>query len=74
MAGSRVRPVKELRGFKKVSLSAGETEKVSFDITEDMLFFYTINNCWDSEDGKFTVYIGTDSATLNGAEFELKKQ
>jgi len=74
MAGSRVRPVKELRGFKKVSLSAGETEKVSFDITEDMLCFYTINNCWDSEDGKFTVYIGTDSATLNGAEFELKKQ
>ncbi len=71
MAGSRVRPVKELKGFKKVTADAGESEKVSFEITEEMLRFYTINNVWDSEPGMFKVYVGTDSTTLNCAEFEL---
>jgi beta-glucosidase len=36
-----------------------------------MLRFFTIRNKFESEPGKFTAFIGTDSETDNGAEFEL---
>ncbi|WP_029232283.1 beta-glucosidase BglX [Butyrivibrio sp. VCB2006] len=71
MAGSTVRPIKELKGFKKVSLQAGESAEVSFEITEEMLRFWTASNKFESEPGKFKVFIGFDSATDNEAEFEL---
>ena len=71
LTGSRIRPVKELKGFSKVSLLPGESKEVSFAIKEDMLRFFTINNRFESEPGKFVVFIGTDSASQNGAEFEL---
>ena len=71
MCGSRVRPVKELKGFEKVTLAPGKSKKVSFKISEDMLRFFTITNKFESEPGKFTAFIGTDSETENGAEFEL---
>ena len=71
LVGSRVRPVKELKGFTKVTLEPGEVKDVSFDITENMLRFWTIENRFDSEEGQFKVFIGTDSDTDNAAEFEL---
>ncbi len=71
LVGSRVRPVKELKGFEKVSLKAGESAEVSFSVTEDMLKFWTIENRFDSEPGKFKVFIGFDSTTDNSAEFKL---
>ncbi len=71
LVGTRVRPVKELKGFEKVTLKAGESAEVSFDITEDMLQFWTIENCFESEPGKFKVFIGFDSTTDNSAEFML---
>ena len=71
MAGSVVRPIKELKGFKKVSLGPGENSQVSFEITEEMLKFWTASNRFESEAGKFKVFIGLDSATENEAEFEL---
>ncbi len=69
MAGSRVRPIKELKGFERVTLKAGESKDVSFKITEDMLRFFTINNVFETEKGKFTAYIGFSSNTENGAIF-----
>jgi beta-glucosidase len=71
LVGSRVRPVKELKGFKKVTLAPGESKEVSFQITEDMLRFWTMNNCFESETGKFKVFVGLCSCTENAAEFEL---
>ena len=71
MAGSVVRPIKELKGFKKVSLQPGEKSEVSFEITEEMLKFWTASNKFESEPGKFKVFVGFDSATENEAEFEL---
>lgn len=71
MKGSRVRPVKELKGFEKVTVEPGKSKKVSFKIEESMLRFFTINNKFESEAGRFTAYIGTDSTTDNGAEFDL---
>ena len=69
MAGSRVRPIKELKGFERVTLKPGESQDVSFKITEDMLRFFTINNVFESEKGKFTAYIGFSSDTDNGKVF-----
>jgi beta-glucosidase len=67
--GNVVRPVRELKGFQKISLQAGESKKVSFDINEDMLKFYQKDMSFDVEEGLFRVYIGTDSTTDNKAEF-----
>lgn len=71
LTGSRVRPVKELKGFKKAELEAGESKEISFEITEEMLRFFTINSKFESEEGTFRVFVGTDSTTRNVAEFEL---
>ena len=56
------RPVKELKGFKKVALAPGETKKVTFEISEDMLKFYNpAQKGWVLEKGKFTAHIGAAS-------------
>jgi len=69
--GSVVRPVKSLKGFKKITLKPGECETVSFAITEEMLRFHDINMDYVSEEGACRVYIGHDSDTENCADFEL---
>lgn len=69
--GSVVRPVRELKGFEKITLEAGEEKEVSFVITEDMLKFHDINMDFVAEAGTFTVYIGGDSTTQNQAAFKL---
>ena len=71
ISGSRVRPVKELKGFEKVTLASGKSAKVTFTIDEPMLRFFAINNKFESEPGRFTAFIGPDSKTDNSAEFEL---
>ena len=71
--GSVVRPLRELKGLQKVSLEAGEKRTVTFEITEYMLRFYDINMQFVSEAGDFTLWIGHDSLTENGADFSLEK-
>lgn len=71
VTGSRVRPVKSLRGFQKLFLQPGECREVRFRITEEMLRFYTLRNRWESEPGRFLVYLGTDSRAENPLEFTL---
>ncbi|MDR1952861.1 MAG: glycoside hydrolase family 3 C-terminal domain-containing protein [Clostridiales Family XIII bacterium] len=56
------RPVKELKGFQKITLSPGERAEVSFRITEEMLRFYRTDGVYTSEPGIFEVMIGTSSA------------
>ena len=52
------RPVKELKGFKKISLAPGETKKVTFKIEPEMLKFYDpAQKAWVLEKGKFTAHI-----------------
>ena len=56
------RPVKELKGFKKVALAPGETAKVTFEIDEDMLKFYDPSQKgWVLEKGAFTAHVGAAS-------------
>lgn len=63
LVASIVRPVKELKGFEKVFLKAGETKTISFIIDKEVLHFYTINRKWEVEAGEFELFVGGDSAT-----------
>ena len=59
---SVTRPVKELKGFQRVSLKAGETKNIEFAITPDDLKFYTSRKVWEVEPGDFTIMVGSSSA------------
>lgn len=70
--GSITRPVKELKGFQRVALKAGETKKVEFTITPDDLKFYTIRKVWEVEPGDFTIMVGASSADKDLQSVALK--
>lgn len=70
--GSVVRPLRELKGVEKIRLEAGESRRVSFEISCDMLKFYDENMGYVCENGAFTVYIGGSSLTENSADFTLE--
>ena len=61
LVGSNTRPVKELKGFQKVFLKAGETKTVTFNITPEDLKFYDNNLKYDWESGEFEIFVGGDS-------------
>ena len=62
------RPVKELKGFKKVTVKPGQTIKVTFDITQDMLKFYDpAQKGWVLEKGSFTAYVGSASDDIRSS-------
>jgi len=58
---SVTRPIKELKGFRKIHLSAGETQSVTLNITPDSLSFYDINMDYRVEPGEFEIQIGNSS-------------
>ena len=68
------RPLKELKGFKKVNIKPGETTQVSFTITpDDLKFFDDRQHAWVAEPGKFKALIGTSSADIKTeVQFTLK--
>ena len=68
------RPVKELKGFEKVYLKAGESAKVTFEIdAEDLSFYDVAKGGWNAEAGEFQALIGPSSAAIcQTVSFELK--
>lgn len=72
LVGSVTRPVKELKGFQKINLKAGEGKEVVFYITNDDLSFYNADLKLGSEPGKFHVFVGGNSVEVLKSEFELK--
>lgn len=71
VVGSVTRPVKELKGFDKIFLKAGESRKVSFKITPEMLKFYNYNLDFVCEPGDFEVMIGGSSQEVKKTMFKL---
>jgi len=67
------RPVKELKGFKKIWLEPGQSQTVNFTIHKEMLSFYDVNMKWSAEPGDFTVMIGTASDKTDNIKFNLVK-
>lgn len=71
LVGSVTRPVKELKGFKRVQLEPGEHQTITFNLHTDELAFYDRNMQLNAEPGHFHVWIGGDSDTSLRAEFEI---
>ena len=70
--GSIIRPVKELKDFKKIHLKAGESKMISFVINVEKLSFYNQNLEWVAEPGEFELMIGASSEDIRlKAGFEL---
>ena len=69
--GSITRPVKELKGFKKLMIKGGSSEQVSFTIKRQDLAFYRKDFTYGTEAGSFKVFVGTNSNELLMQQFEL---
>lgn len=70
--GSITRPVKELKGFEKITLKPGETKTVTFKITPELLKFYNSDLDFVAEPGDFDIMIGTNSQEVKKSSFSLK--
>ena len=71
LVGSVTRPVKELKGFRKIFLEPGASRQVVFDLSEDDLKFYNAELAYVAEPGEFVVFVGTNSREVQGKRFVL---
>ncbi len=71
LVGSVTRPVKELKGFRKVMIPKGTTQTVEFSLSEEDLRFYGRDMRFDSEPGEFEVFIGGSSDSVKSKKFTL---
>jgi beta-glucosidase len=71
MAASIARPVKELKGFQKILLKAGESKAISFKLTVEDLKFYNSDLKFIAEPGDFKVFVGGNSRDVKEAAFKL---
>ncbi len=72
LVGSITRPIKELKGFNKIILKAGESKVVTFTITADDLAFYHPDLTRYAEAGDFDIMVGTNSSDVKTVRVTLK--
>ncbi len=72
LVSSVTRPVKELKGFKKVQLEPGERTTVALDITPALLCFYDVNMKYVVEPGEFEIMVGTSSRDADLTKLTLQ--
>jgi len=73
VVGSIARPLKELKGFQKINLKAGESKTVSFNISPDDLKFYNYDLEYDWESGDFEIMIGGNSKDVKAVKVNWVK-
>ena len=71
LVASTARPVKELKGFERIHLKAGESRDVQFAITRDLLGFYNQELKWTVEPGDFQIMVGPNSRDLQKADLKI---
>lgn len=71
LVGSVTRPLKELKGFQKISIKKGEKQTVTFRISQEDLKFYNSDLQFIAEPGEFEVFVGGDSDTQLNEKFLL---
>ncbi|OTN90573.1 glycosyl hydrolase [Enterococcus sp. 7E2_DIV0204] len=71
--GEVVRPVKELKGFEKVTIKAHEKKTVQFTISEELLRYVHSDQAFTSDAGTFDVMIGANSRDVQTTTFKLLK-
>ncbi len=72
LVGSVTRPVKELKGFRRVTLQPGQSRDVTFTLGAPDLAFYTARGRWEAEPGAFKVFVGGNSRDVKEAGFRLR--
>lgn len=72
LVGSVTRPVKELKGFRKIFLQPGESQQVTFKLTARDLAFWNIDMKYTWEPGEFRVFVGGDSEKCLESGFVLE--
>lgn len=72
LVGSVTRPVRQLKGFERVTLKPGESKEVTFTIDKEMLSFYRQDMTWGPEPGDFKVFIGGASDNTKEASFKYE--
>ena len=72
LVGSVVRPVRQLKAYRKITLEPGEERRVRFMIDEPMLRFQTLANGYASEPGRFEAIMAFDAMSGEKLPFELK--
>ena len=73
LVGRNTRPVKELKGFQKIMLKAGESKTVTFEITPEQFKYYDNELNYDWDGGDFDILIGGNSADLKTARINWMK-
>ena len=66
------RPVKELKGFKKIKLAPGQSKTVEFDVKPNMLAYYNLEMDYVVEPGRFTLMLGSSSRKSDLKKVQLK--
>jgi beta-glucosidase len=74
LAGDVVRPLKELKDFRKISLQPGESAEVAFTVSEPQLRYYHSDLTYASDAGEFRVYVGPNSRDAAELRFRLTKK
>ena len=72
LVGSVTRPVKQLKGFERITLGPGESKEVVFTICKDTLSFYRQDMTWGAESGDFNIFIGGASDCTKNASFKYE--
>jgi len=71
LVGSVTRPIKELKGFQRISLKPGESQEVHFSLTAEDLAFWNKDMEFRAEPGHFDVWVGPNSVQGLQGEFKL---
>ena len=69
--GTVTRPVKALKGFRRIHLEPGETRTVEFELTPEKLALLDEDMQWRVEPGLFDVMVGSSSEQLDGVTLEV---
>lgn len=72
LVGSRARPVRELKGFRRVELAPGESKTVHFTLAARELAFYTARGVREVEPGDFVAFVGGDSTATEQVPFTVR--
>lgn len=73
LVGSTTRPVRELKGFRRTELAAGESAVVEFEITPELRSFCRADDSWGEEAGDFDVFVGHSSKADLKASFTVEE-
>ncbi|HEY6119750.1 MAG TPA: glycoside hydrolase family 3 N-terminal domain-containing protein [Pyrinomonadaceae bacterium] len=71
VAASQARPVKELKGFRRLTLQPGEKKHIEFTLGPEQLGFYNRTMRWVVEPGEFTVMVGSSSEDVTTKSFAV---